>query len=197
MSAKEQQETPSGSLLESSEPKYSFLKYFDAEGKAQALRVLRCLYILWFLTVAATVAALALSLTFTFHPLALNSAFNWRVLHAAANTLLLGLALGAGLWGVHSSSSGLLQHSALLLLLLSLSLLLPFFANFTILLTAPPPPPAAPDLAKTFSKQLLTALTATSAVAAVFAFMSGLQVRTLSRLLWETMPPMPAAASKL
>ncbi|OEH74640.1 transmembrane protein [Cyclospora cayetanensis] len=216
------------------EPKHAFLQYFDAEEKAQMLRILRCLYILWFFNVAATVASFALGLTITFHPFALNGAFNWRVVHTGCNVLLLALAVGLGLAGAHKGSTSLLYQSGVAHVLLSISSLLPFFGSLSVLLLVSGESRGDTPADKDFSRQLITALGGTGGVSAVVSLMCGefrgnqrrcvsrfaatlqaspqppwkkrslpsasalcllrcgaaaLEVRAVSRLLWEVMPP--------
>lgn len=164
---------PEGAMLSDVEPKHSFLRYFDAEGRAQVLRTLRCLYILWFLNVASTVASCALALTITFHPLALNGTFNWRVAHACANLVLLALAVGLGIAGAHKGSTNMLYQSCIMHVLLSISSLLPFFGNLSILMLGGGGPSTAQAIGRGFHRQLFTALCATGGVSAVVSLMCG------------------------
>lgn len=167
------EERPEGALLSDTEPKHSFLQYFDSEGRAQVLRTLRCLYILWFFNVAATVASFALAMTITFHPLALNGAFNWRAVHASGNVILIALAVGLGLAGAHKGSTSLLYQSCVAHVLLSISSLLPFFGNLSILLLVSGEARAGQSVARGFHRQLFTALCGTGGVSSVVSLMCG------------------------
>lgn len=166
-------DTSTGALLNSSEPQYSFLKYFDADGKTLVLRTLRCLYILWFLCIATTVTTFALGLTITFHPLALHGAFNWRVVYAGCNLLLAALGVGLGVAGCYKGRASLLSQSAFVHILLSFTSLLPFLGNLSVLLYITPQSALGSTPAPVFYKQLLTALSATGAVSAVLSLMCG------------------------
>ncbi|KAL8432966.1 hypothetical protein Efla_001174 [Eimeria flavescens] len=183
------EDRPERALLSDAEPKHSFLKYFDAEGKTQVLRTLRCLYILWFFNVAATMASFALAMTITFHPLALNGAFNWRAVHVGVSVFLLAFAVGLGLAGVHKGSSSLLYQSCVAHILLSISSLVPFIGNLSVLLLVSGETGGPQPAARAFYRQLFTALCGTGGVSAVVSLMCALEVRAVSRLLWEAMPP--------
>ncbi|KAL8433269.1 hypothetical protein ACSSS7_004054 [Eimeria intestinalis] len=187
--AANREDKPGRALLEDAEPTHSFLKYFDSEGRTQVLRTLRCLYILWFFNVAATMASFALALTITFHPLALNGAFNWRVVHVGISVALLTLAVGLGVAGAHKGSSSLLYQSCVAHILLSISSLVPFIGNLSILLLASGDTGGPQPAARAFYRQLFTALCSTGGVSAVVSLMCALEVRAVSRLLWEAMPP--------
>lgn len=167
------EDKPQSGLLSDAEPKHTFLQYFDSEGRAQVLRTLRCLYIMWFFNVAATVASFGLGMTITFHPLALNGAFNWRVVHVGVNVLLIGVAIGLGLAGAHKGSTSLLYQSCVAHILLSISSLVPFFGNLSILLLVSGEGGAAHSVARGFHRQLFTALCGTGGVSAVVSLMCG------------------------